>query len=429
MQIVLKGIMLLDPQQKLNQKADLFIVDGIINKVGNLSKDDYRHSTVYDFEDKYCAPGFFDMHVHLREPGREDEETVITGSNAAAAGGFTGIACMPNTSPVIESAEVVRFIKEKSASHLVDVYPIGAATHERKGEALAAMNELFEAGAVAFSDDGSVIKTSSILRMAMEYAKMFDAPIIEHCEDPSMADGAMNEGFTSTLLGLPAIPSIAEDIIVMRDIMVAEYIKGKLHIAHISTKNAVELVRQAKKKGINVTAEVTPHHFTLNEEELKVYDTNFKMNPPLRSQLDVDAMIEGLKDGTIDCIATDHAPHSIEEKEMEFIYAPNGIIGLETALGLAITYLVEKKHLTLGQVIEKLAINPRKILNLPVPTIKEGEAANLTIFDPKVKWTVDIKKFKSKSKNSPFDKMELTGKSVAVVNKSKIYFEDKLVNI
>jgi dihydroorotase len=429
MQIVLKGIMLLDPQQKLNQKADLLIVDGIINKVGNLSKDDYRHSTVYEFEDKYCVPGLFDMHVHLREPGREDEETVTTGSNAAATGGFTGVACMPNTSPVIESAEIVRFIKEKASTHLVDVYPVGAATHERKGEALSAMNEMYEAGAVAFSDDGSVIKTAAILRMAMEYARMFDTPIIEHCEDASMADGTMNEGFMSTLLGLQAIPSIAEDMIVSRDIMVAEYIKGKIHIAHISTKNAVELVRQAKKRGVNITAEVTPHHFTLNEETLKGYDTNFKMNPPLRTQADVDAVIEGLKDGTIDCIATDHAPHSIEEKEMEFIYAPNGIVGLETALGLTITQLVEKKHLTLSQVIEKLVVNPRKILNIPVPSIKEGEAANLTIFDPQVKWTVDIKKFKSKSKNSPFDQMELTGKSVAVVNKSKIYLEDKLLDI
>jgi dihydroorotase len=429
MQIVLKGIILLDPQQKLNQKADLLIVDGIINKIGNLSKDDYRHSTVYEFEDKYCTPGFFDMHVHLREPGREDEETVITGSNAAAAGGFTGVACMPNTSPVIESAEIVRFIKEKSASHLVDVYPIGAATHERKGESLSAMSELSEAGAVAFSDDGSVIKTASVLRLVMEYAKMFDAPVIEHCEDPSMAEGAMNEGFTSTILGLPAIPSIAEDIIVMRDIMVAEYVKGKVHIAHISTKNSVELVRQAKKRGVNITAEVTPHHFTLNEEVLKEYDTNYKMNPPLRTQADVNAMIEGLKDGTIDCIATDHAPHSIEEKEMEFIYAPNGIIGLETAFGLTITQLVEKKHLTLSQVIEKFAVNPRKILNIPVPAIKEGEMANLSILDPDVKWTVDVKKFKSKSKNSPFDKMELTGKSVAVINRAKIYFEDNIVNI
>lgn len=429
MQIVLKGTVLLDPQQKLNHKADLLIVDGIINKVGNLSKDDYRHSTVYEFDDKYCVPGFFDMHVHLREPGREDEETIITGSNAAAAGGFTGLACMPNTNPAIESAEIVRFIKEKSSSHLVEVFPVGAATHERKGEGLSPMSEMSEAGAVAFSDDGSAVRTAGILRLAMDYAKMFDAPIIEHCEDPSMTDGSMNEGFTSTLLGMLAIPSIAEDIIVMRDIMVAEYVKGKVHIAHISTRNAVELVRQAKKKGINITAEAAPHHFTFTEDALKDYDTNFKMNPPLRTQADVDAVIEGLKDGTIDCIATDHAPHSIEEKEMEFIYAPNGIIGLETALGLAITQLVEKKHLTLTQLVEKFSINPRKILNIPVPSIKEGEAANFTIFDPKEKWTVDISKFKSKSKNSPFDKMELTGKPFAVINRSQIYIEDKFVNI
>ena len=429
MQIVIKGTVLLDPQQKLNHKADLLIVDGIINKVGNLSKDDYRNSTVYEFEDKYCVPGFFDMHVHLREPGREDKETILTGSNAAAAGGFTGVACMPNTSPAIESAEIVRFIKEKSSSHLVEVYPIGAATHERKGEALSPMSEMFEAGAVAFSDDGAAVKTAGILRLSMEYAKMFDAPIIEHCEDPSMDDGVMNEGYTSTLLGMLAVPSIAEDIVVMRDIMVAEYIKGKLHIAHISTKNAVELVRQAKKKGIRITAEAAPHHFTLTEESLTGYDTNFKMNPPLRTQADVDAVIEGLKDGTIDCIATDHAPHAIEEKEMEFIYAPNGIVGLETALGLAITQLVEKKHLTLSQLVEKLAVNPRKILNIKVPEIKEGDIANLTIFDPHEKWTVDISKFKSKSKNSPFDKMELTGKPSACINKSKLYFEGNFVNI
>lgn len=429
MQIVLKGTTLLDPVQKLNHKADLLIVDGIIHKVGNLSKDDYRNSTVYEFEGKYCAPGFFDMHVHLREPGREDKETILTGSNSAAAGGFTGIACMPNTTPAIETAEIVRFIKEKSAPHLVEVFPVAAATHERKGESLSPMCELFEAGAVAFSDDGTAVKTAGILRTAMEYAKMFDAPIIEHCEDPSMADGSMNEGYTSTLLGLLAIPSVAEDIIVMRDIMVAEYVKGKVHIAHISSKNAVELVRQAKKKGINVTAEVAPHHFTLTEECLKDYDTNFKMNPPLRTKADVDAMIEGLKDGTIDCIATDHAPHAIEEKEYEFIYAPNGIVGLETAIGLAITNLVEKKHLTLTQLVEKFAVNPRKILNIPVPAIKEGELANLTIFDPKAKWTVDITKFKSKSKNSPFDKTELTGQPYAVVNRAKLYFNGEFVNI
>jgi len=429
MQIVIKGTTLLDPQQKLNHKADLLIVDGIINKVGNLSKDDYRHSTVYEFDGKYSVPGFFDMHVHLREPGREDKETIITGSNAAAAGGFTGIACMPNTSPAIESAEVVRFIKEKCSLHPVEVYPVGAVTAERKGEALAPMHELFEAGAVAFSDDGTAVKSSGILRLAMEYAKMFNAPVIEHCEDPSMAGGAMNEGYTSTTLGLPAIPSIAEDIIVMRDIMVAEYVKGKVHIAHISTKNAVELVRQAKKKGIDITAEAAPHHFTLTEEYLKDFDTNYKMNPPLRTKEDVEAVIEGLKDGTIDCIASDHAPHAIEEKEMEFVYAPNGIVGLETTLGLAVTELVEKKHLTLSQLVEKLAVNPRKILNIPVPSIKEGEAANITVFDSKETWTVDISKFKSKSKNSPFNGVKLTGKPFAVINKSKLYSDEGFVNI
>lgn len=291
------------------------------------------------------------------------------------------------------------------------------------------MYELFEAGAVAFSDDGNVIKTAGILRHVMEYSKMFDAPIIEHCEDESLASGAVNESEISTILGLPAIPNIAEDLIVMRDIMMAEFTGSRVHIAHVSSKNAVELIHQAKKKNIKVTAEVTPHHFTLTDESLKTYDTNYKMNPPLRTRADVVALIEGLKDGTIDCIASDHAPHSIEEKEMEFIYAPNGIIGLETELSLSITELVHKKHLSLSQLIEKLSINPRKILNLPIPLIKENEKANLTIIDTDIIWTVDISKFKSKSKNSPFDKRLLTGKSIAVINKGKMFYEDTFIDI
>ncbi|MCX7797847.1 MAG: dihydroorotase [Melioribacter sp.] len=429
MKIILKQVILFNPYQNLNEKNDLLIENGIIKKIGNISTDEFNSAKVFDFENKYCVPGLFDMHVHLREPGREDEETVETGSNAAAAGGFTGVACMPNTNPAIDSAEIVRYIKEKSSNHLVDVYPIGAATLDRKGEALSPMYELFEAGAVAFSDDGNAIKTAAILRHVMEYSKMFDAPIIEHCEDESLANGAMNEGLTSTILGLPAIPKIAEDLIVMRDIMMAEFTGARVHIAHISSKNSVELVRQAKKKNIKVTAEVTPHHFTLTEEALKNYDTNFKMSPPLRTREDVDAIIEGLKDGTIDCIASDHAPHSIEEKEMEFIFAPNGIIGLETQLGLALTELVHKKHLNFSQLIEKLSINPRKILNLPIPLIKENEKANLTIIDPDLIWTVDVSKFKSKSKNSPFDKRILKGKSLAVINKGKMFFEDKFFDI
>jgi len=420
---------LLNPAQDLDQKNDLLIENGIIKKIGGLKEEDFKSSRVFEFDGKICAPGFFDMHVHLREPGREDEETVETGSNAAAAGGFTGVACMPNTNPDIDSAEIVRFIKEKSKNHLVDVFPVAAATLGRKGEALSPMFELVESGAVAFSDDGTLIKTAAVLRSVMEYTKMFNTPVIEHCEDESMADGAMNEGLISTTLGLPAIPNVAEDLVVARDIMMAEFTGAKIHIAHISTKGAVELVRQAKKKGIRVTAEVTPHHFSLTDDNVKTFDTNYKMSPPLRTRADVDAVIKGLKDGTIDCIASDHAPHSIEEKEMEFIYAPNGILGLETTLGLALSELVHKKHLTLSQLVEKLSINPRKILNIPLPLIKEGETAELTLFDRDLIWTVDISKFKSKSRNSPFDKRLLTGKSLAVINKRKMFVEGGFIEI
>ena len=429
MKILLKGLILFNPEQKLNIKSDLLIEDGIIKKLDNISKDEQKNAKIYEMNNKYCVPGLFDMHVHLREPGREDEETIETGCNAAAAGGFTGIACMPNTNPAIDSAEVVKFIKEKSLNHLVDVYPIAAATIARKGEALSPMAELSEAGAVAFSDDGDPIANARILRFAFEYAKMYDLVIIEHCEDPSLKCGVMNEGATSTFLGLPAIPSLAEDLIVMRDILTAEYTGGKIHIAHISTKNAVDMVRQAKKKGIKVTSEITPHHFTLTEEALKTYDTNMKMNPPLRTKDDIEAVHKGLKDGTINCIASDHAPHSVEEKEMEFQYAPNGILGLETSLGLAVSELVHKKILTLEQLVEKMAINPRKILNIPVPMIAEGEPANLTVFDPDIVWQVDLSKFKSKSKNSPFDKRLLTGKAIAVINNNKFFIEESFSKI
>ncbi len=429
MKILLKNINAIDPVTGLNETVNILIEDGIITNVessGNMLQAD----KVFDFTGKYVSPGFYDMHVHFREPGREDEETVITGSNSAAAGGFTGVACMPNTEPAIDSAEVVNLIKEKAKNHLVDVDPIGAVTQGRKGEVLAPMAELSESGAVAFSDDGVAVKTAAILRKALEYSHMYNKPVIEHCEDETLAGGSMNEGITSTLLGLPPVPSVAEDLTIMRDILMLEYLgAGSLHIAHISTKNGVELVRQAKKKGLKVTAEATPHHFTLTEENLKTFDTNYKMNPPLRTKEDVGAIIEGLKDGTIDVIASDHAPHSPEEKDMEFTLAPNGIIGLETELGLAITELVHKGHLTLTQLVEKFAVNPRKILNLPVPKIQAGEKANLTIFDTEEVWTVDVSKFKSKSKNSPFDKRLLTGKPVAVINNGKMFYQDRFIEI
>lgn len=429
MNIVLKDVRIINPDQDLDTKDDILIEKGIIIKIGDLSKEDYESAKVMELDGKICTPGLFDMHVHLREPGKEDTETVISGSNSAAAGGFTGVACMPNTTPSIDSAEVVNFIKQKAENHLVDVHPIGAVSKERKGEHLAPIAELVEAGAVGFSDDGVAVKTASLVRNALEYLKMYDLPLIEHCEDESLDGGAMNEGTVSTSLGVPGIPTIAEDLTVMRDISVAGYIDGKVHIAHISSKESVDLVRQAKAKGIRVTAEVTPHHFCLTDEELINYDTNYKMNPPLRTEEHVQAMIEGLKDGTIDCIASDHAPHSIEDKEAEFIYAPNGILGLETQLGLAISELVHKNHLTINQLIEKLAVNPRRILKLPVPQIKVGEVANLTLIDSEEVWTVDIKQFRSKSKNSPFDKRLLTGKSIAVINNKKMYLNGEFTNL
>lgn len=430
MKLLLKNSSVINPAQNLNEKEfDILIEDGIIKQTGKNLKLNSDEGKTIDLSGKIIVPGFFDMHVHLREPGREDEETVESGCNAAANGGFTAVACMPNTEPAIDSAEVVEFIKKQASNHLVDVYPVAAASLGRKGEVLSPMAELKDAGAVGFSDDGVAIKSSSLLKRALEYSLMFDLPIIEHCEDESLAGGAMNESINSTLLGLPAIPNVAEDLIVMRDILLAEYTGGRVHIAHISSANAVNMVREAKKKGIKVTAEVTPHHFTLTDDAVKTYDTNTKMNPPLRTRKDVDAIIEGLKDGTIDCIATDHAPHSIEEKEMEFEYAPNGIVGLETSLGLAFTELLHKKILSLEELILKYAINPRKILNLQIPLIQIGSRANLTILDTEIVWTVDKTKFLSKSRNTPFHKKLLTGKAIGVINNCKMFFEGKFTTI
>ncbi len=430
MKILLKNVNIVNPHQKLNEKnVDILLTDGIISKIGKLNKDDIEDAEVFDLSDKIVAPGFFDMHVHLREPGREDEETVITGCNAAANGGFTEIACLPNTEPAIDSAEVVEFIRKQALNHLVDVHVIAAATLGRKGEIISPMAELHEAGAVGFSDDGVSIKTAGILKRALEYSKMFGLPIIEHCEDESLADGAMNEGINSTMLGLPPIPSIAEDLIVMRDIIVAEYTGGKMHIAHISTKKAVEMVREAKKKGLKVTSEATSHHFSLGDDAVKTYDTNTKINPPLRTKEDIEEVLKGLKDGTIDCIVSDHAPHALEEKEAEFEKAPNGIIGLETEIGLALSELYHKKILTLEELIEKMSINPRKILNLPVPVIAEGVEANFTILDLNEIWTVDLSRSKSKSKNSPYDKRLLTGRAVAAINNKQMFYRDKFINL
>jgi dihydroorotase len=429
MKILLKNLTAINPEQNLQEKnIDILLLDGKIAEFAHNLDYDEKNVRIIDLSGKQVVPGFIDIHVHLREPGREDEETIETGCKAAAFGGFTAVACMPNTEPAIDSAEVVDFIKNKSKNNIVDVYPVAAATVGRKGEFLSPMLELKEAGAVAFSDDGVAIKTASILKRAMEYAKMIDLPIIEHCEDESLSFGSMNEGINSTLFGLPPLPSVSEDLIVMRDILMAQYTGARVHIAHISSANAIKMVREAKSKNINVTAEVTPHHFTLTDDALKTYDTNLKMNPPLRSQKDIKEILDALKDGTIDCIASDHAPHSTEEKELEFDYAPNGIVGLETSVGLSLTELFHKKILSLDEIILKYSINPRKVLNLKIPAFKVGEKAEFTILDLDEVWTVNKEKFFSKSKNTPFDKRLFTGKAIGVCNNGKLLLNGEIVS-
>ncbi len=427
MDLLLKNVRVIDPVSNVDTVTDVRIVNGRIEKIGRGASVPASTRTV-DLAGVVAAPGFIDMHVHLREPGFEHKETVETGCTAAAAGGFTAVCCMPNTLPAIDDASVIRFIREKgraALSGLVDVHPIGAVTVGRKGEHLAPLAEMAEAGAVAFTDDGDPVHNSEVMRRALEYAGMFQKPIIQHAQDMSMTrGGVMNEGHTSTELGLPGMPGAAEDVMITRDIMLAAYTGGQYHVAHMSTAGAVDLVRAAKAKKLLVTCEVTPHHFVLTDEAVRSFDTNTKMNPPLRTQADVDAIREGLRDGTIDVIATDHAPHSFDEKQVEFESAPFGIVGLETAIGLAMTELVHKNVISLDRLIQLFSVNPRRILRLPEVRITEGTPANLTLFSTTMEWTVDPRLFHSRSKNTPFGGYMLTGKPVASLNNGMICWAD-----
>lgn len=419
--ILLKNGHLIDPANKLDQKSDLTIENGIIQSVGNVDESGFD-GEVLDLKGKVVSPGWMDMHSHLREPGREDEETVKSGCLSAANGGFTAICCMPNTEPPIDSQEIIQYLKDRSAGLLVDLHPIAAITKRRKGAELVEMLELAEQGAVAISDDGDPVMSAEIMRRALEYSKMSNIPLIGHEEDKTMTVKAhMNEGFISTRLGLRGIPSVAEEIMIARDIMLTEYTRARFHVAHISTKGSVELVRQAKIQGINVTAEATPHHFVLTDEAVLEFDTYTKMNPPLRTEEDRQAIVKGLQDGTIDTIATDHAPHSWEEKATEFIQAPFGIIGFETAMGLSLTHLLHNDVLDLNSLINKFVAHPHKILNLEPPALKKGNTANITVFDPEMEWTVDLKNFLSKSGNSPFIGLKLNGKPYAAINHGQIF--------
>ncbi len=408
---------IIDPSQSLEAKRDLLIRDGHVAEIAeNISADD---AEVFDATGLVVAPGFIDLHVHLREPGFEYKETIESGARAAVAGGFTSVCCMPNTKPINDNSSVTSFMLEQARkASLANVFPIGAITQGSKGEQLAEIGEMKRAGIVAISDDGKPVLDSGIMRRAMEYAADFNLPVVDHCEDCCGATGwAMHEGEYSALMGLKGLPGAAEDLHVSRDILLGEMTGAHIHIAHISTARSVDLVRQAKARGWHVTCEVTPHHFVLSDKDVyeSGYNTNFKMAPPLRSQADVEAILEGLRDGTIDAIATDHAPHHANEKMYEFDKAPNGITGLETAVSLTLDRLVHRGVISLTRMVELLATNPARLFNLERGTLQVGALADVTLFDPEKQITVDAAKSESKSRNTPFDGWTLKGTPSATI--------------
>jgi dihydroorotase len=415
MNILIKNGRVIDPANNIDGKLDLLIADGRIAKITEAGEIAQAGAQTVDAAGKLVVPGLIDMHVHLREPGFEYKETIATGAAAARAGGFTAVCCMPNTNPINDNRSVTEFILAQARGAAARVYPIGAITKGSKSDELAELGDLYAAGCRAVSDDGKPVTNAGIMRRALEYARIFDLLIISHCEDTSLsAKGVMNEGPVSTELGLRGIPRAAEDVMTARDISLAELTGGRLHIAHVSTEGSVRLVRDAKARGVRVTAETCPHYFTLTDEAVRGYNTLAKMNPPLRTAADVDAIKQGLKDGTLDVIATDHAPHANDEKCCEFDYALFGIVGLETALGLTLR-LVEEGVLTMVEAIRKLTVNPARILKIDKGTLSAGCDADITIIDPNLEWTVDSSQFKSKSRNTPFDGWKLKGRAVQTI--------------
>ena len=416
---LLKNVHVVDPVAGRNGKFDIRIENGLIAQVGrDLPVESAR--VVELPSGCIVTPGLIDIHVHLREPGQEHKETIATGTQSAVAGGFTAVACMPNTDPINDNASVTQFIMKRAAdTGVARVYPIGAVSIGQKGEQLTEIGDLRSAGCVAITDDGRPVATSLLMRRALEYASMFGIPVIDHCEDPTLkGDGSAHEGKVAAMLGIKGIPNAAESIWVERDISIAEMTGGHVHVAHMSARQSLRAVRTGKERGIRVTSEVTPHHFVLTDEALRSgggYDTNTKMNPPLREAADRDAMIEGLRDGSIDVIATDHAPHHADEKALEFDRAPFGIVGLETAVPLCFDRLVHAGVISVSRLIELLSANPARVLGLPGGTIKEGDAADLTILAPDTPVTIDARQLISKSKNTPFDGWTLKGAVAATI--------------
>lgn len=423
MSILIKGGLIIDPANKIEKIADILIEEGKIAKVADNIEE--KNAEIIDAKGKVVAPGLVDLHVHFREPGLEYKEDIATGSRAAARGGVTTVVCMPNTNPVIDNGALVEHVMNRGKEEgLINVLATGCISKGQESGELSEIGELKDAGAVGITDDGKPVKSPSLMRKALEYAKMFDIPVMSHSEDLDLVDGgSMNEGYMSTYLGLRGIPKAAESVAVSRDLLIAEEVDGTIHICHVSTKNSIEAIRSAKKRGVKVTAETAPHYFTLTDKACDGYNTNAKMNPPLRDDEDVAAVIEGLVDGTIDAIATDHAPHHRDEKDIEFDLAANGIVGLETSLALGVTYLVKTGKLTMSQLIEKMSVNPSGIIGIDRGTLTEGSVADVVIFDAEKTYKVDVSKFASKGKNSPYDGYELYGRVEATVANGKIVYK------
>lgn len=423
MKLLIKNGQIIDPANNYNEVTDLLIIEGKIAEIGNNINAD--GAEIIDATNKIVTPGFIDIHVHLREPGFEYKEDIATGTRAAAAGGFTTVCCMPNTHPVIDNASVANFVKERALkSGVVNVYPIGAISKEQAGKELSEIAHLVAAGCIAISDDGNPVVKSDIMRNAMEYAKMFSIPVMSHCEELTLTEkGQMNEGYYSTFYGLKGIPDAAEEIMIARDILLSKLTGAHIHICHISTKGSVELIRRAKSEGVNITCEVTPHHLTLTDEIVGNYDPDTKVNPPLGSAEDVEALIIGLADGTIDCIATDHAPHHYEAKDCEYELAAFGISGLETAIP-AVMSLVKAGKLDLENMIKLMTINPAQIIKIDKGNLDIGSIADITIIDPDLEKEVDIKKFNSKGKNNPYKGQHFTGWPVMTIVEGVIVAQD-----